>query len=95
MSTLTSASTDAIVKAALEDNASFLEDASAAKAKAYITAALIWLSRKPTSMTRAGNSIALSHEHVYRTMQLAMTLANQAVPASGGVKHFTFNEGFR
>lgn len=95
MSTLTSASTDAQVKAALENNASFIEDSSASKARAYITAATIWLSRKPTSMGRDGNSLALSHEHVYRTMQLAMSYNAQASSAGGGVRHFTTSGGFR
>lgn len=38
MSTLSSSSTEAQVKAAMADNASYLEDASAAKCASYITA---------------------------------------------------------
>jgi hypothetical protein len=45
MSTLSSASTDAQVKAAIDDNASYEEDASVSKAKAYVTAVRIWIRR--------------------------------------------------
>jgi len=44
-STLSSSSTDAQVRAALDDNASFEEDASTTKAQAYLTALRIWRRR--------------------------------------------------
>lgn len=57
MSTLTSASTDAAVQAAYDDNASYDEDASVAKAKAFITAARILLRRSYQSLSDGGSSM--------------------------------------
>ncbi|MBW3540758.1 MAG: hypothetical protein KY476_10845 [Planctomycetes bacterium] len=55
MSTLTSASTRAEVLAAYYDNASYEEDASVAKAKAFVTACRFLLKRDP-QRSRHGNS---------------------------------------
>jgi hypothetical protein len=56
MSTLSSTSTDAEVYAAYDDNASYAEDASAAKARAFTTAVRMLLRRLPAeSGTREGN----------------------------------------
>ena len=58
-STLSSSSTDTQVRAALDDNASFEEDASTTKAKAYLTALLIWQRRlsEAASASDASQSI--------------------------------------
>lgn len=45
MSSISSASTDAQVRAAIEDNASYEEDESLSKASAYITAMRVWIGR--------------------------------------------------
>lgn len=45
MSSISSASSDAAVRAAIEDNASYEEDESLAKASAYITAVRVWIGR--------------------------------------------------
>lgn len=54
MSTLTSASTRADIKAAIKDNASYREDSSLAKAKAFITAVTMWLFEAPKRSAMAG-----------------------------------------
>jgi hypothetical protein len=56
MSTLTSASTDAQVWAAYDDNASYEEDGSASKCKAFITACRLILRRRPQSFGRSEQS---------------------------------------
>ena len=55
MSTLTSSSTDAEVEAAYDDNASYREDQSTAKAKAFITACRILIRRCATRMGERGD----------------------------------------
>ena len=47
MATLSSTSTDAEVFAAYDDNASYAEDGSQVKAKAFVTACLILMRRRP------------------------------------------------
>jgi hypothetical protein len=61
MSTLTSSSTDTQVRAAYDDNASYEEDASAAKCRAFITACRIRRNRIPITASRgygSGNQAA-------------------------------------
>jgi hypothetical protein len=57
MGSVSSTSTDAQVRAALDDNASFQEDESLAKAKAYLTAIRVWRQRLALS-ARAGDGVA-------------------------------------
>lgn len=57
MSTLSSASTDAEVWAAYDDNASYQEDVSRAKALTFITACRILARRLPISAGRDGQTI--------------------------------------
>lgn len=54
MSSLSSASTDAEVWASYDDNASYEEDSSVTKARAFITACRILLRRTP-KRSRGGN----------------------------------------
>ena len=54
MATLTSASTLAEIKAAYADNASYLEDGSATKARAFITACTLLLLRLPKRVSKGG-----------------------------------------
>ena len=56
MSTLTGSSSDDDVREAYDDNASYDEDASVAKAKAFITAARILLRREYASLADGGSS---------------------------------------
>ena len=55
-STLSSSSTDTQVRAALDDNASFEEDASTTKAQAYLTALLIWRRRLSESASASDSN---------------------------------------
>jgi hypothetical protein len=55
---LTGTSTDAEVWAAYDDNASYQEDASAAKANAFISACRILRRRTPLSAGRGGQSMS-------------------------------------
>lgn len=74
MSTLSSSSTDAEVWAAYDDNASYEEDASITKARAFITACRIILRRNPKQTTRAGGlGLVLSPELIRADMQAAQT----------------------
>lgn len=60
-STLTSSSTPAEIEAAYIDNASYEEDSSVAKAKAFITACRIILIIRP-SRTGRGNALNLEYD---------------------------------
>lgn len=61
-STLSSASTDTQVRAALDDNASFEEDASTAKAAAYLTALRIWRRRLSESASVGDEGTTIQRE---------------------------------
>ena len=57
MATVDSTSTDAEVKAAYDDNASYLEDRSVAKARAFVTAGRILLRRLFSKQSDEGASV--------------------------------------
>lgn len=56
MATVDSSSTDAQVQAAYDDNASYAEDRSVAKARAFLTAARILLRREYAALSDGGSS---------------------------------------
>lgn len=56
MATVDSTSTRAEVQAAMADNASYAEDNSVAKARAYITACNVWLVMFAFDESQQGNS---------------------------------------
>lgn len=58
MATLTSASTDAQVIAAYEDNCSYAEDDSITKALAFKTAVMFYIRRFPVSSGREGQNVS-------------------------------------
>lgn len=58
-STLTSASTLAQVQAEYDNNSSYVEDNSTAKAKAFITATRILIRRTPSSAAKGSNAIGI------------------------------------
>jgi len=65
MSVLTSTSTLAEIKAAYADNASYLEDGSATKARTYITACRMLLMRLPKRVSKGrsqGEEVELNTE---------------------------------
>ena len=60
MGDLTSSSTLAEVQASYDDNASYFEDNSIAKAKAFVTACRILLRRTATQMVKGSNQVNLN-----------------------------------
>jgi electron transfer flavoprotein alpha/beta subunit len=71
MSTLTSASTIAEIKASYIDNASYAEDADVAKARAFITACRILLLKMPAVATKNGESVQMRPEVIRQEMEAA------------------------
>lgn len=76
-------STDAEVWASYDDNASYEEDSSRAKALAFITACRIILRRRPSSASRGGMTV--SYESIRDEMQQARAwlAANPATTGTG------------
>lgn len=68
MSSLSSASTLAQVEAAYDDNASYAEDGSVAKAKAFVTALSILLRRSPAEAGTRESHVRLSPELLYKQL---------------------------
>ena len=68
MSSLTSASTLAAVEASYDDNASYAEDASVTKAKAFVTACRILLRRLPAEAGTRESHVRLSPELIRKEM---------------------------
>ena len=93
MSTLSSASTDAAVWSAYDDNASFEEDASPAKAAAFITACKILLRRRPQGMNVDGRSVNFEPGTITAEMKRARQWL--AVNQSGGNVRFLDFSGIR
>jgi len=95
MSTLSSSSTDAEVRAAYDDNASYEEDGSLAKAKAFVTAVRFLLRRQPKRFAaggRDGEEIELDPRVLQD--QLCSAQSYVAANSSTGIKHVSF-EDFR
>lgn len=89
MSTLSSTSTDEQVWAAYDDNASFEEDASSAKAAAFVTACRILLRRRPASYGNDGETVAFDGNAIVTQLQRAekWLAANRA---SAGPRYLDF-----
>lgn len=94
MSTLSSASTLAEIKASYADNASYAEDNSLAKALAFKTAIILLLARTPgrVKMGTSGTGEELEHDHqslreMYREVT-AWIAANPPTSGGGGAKYF-------
>ncbi len=88
MSTLTSSSTLAQIKAAYDDNASYYEDGSVTKAKAFITACRFLLRRIPASASESGqNRVDFDMGLIQKEMADAMEfVAANASSSSGSAK---------
>lgn len=71
MSTLSSASTLAQVEAAYDDNASYAEDNSVPKAKAFLTACRLWLRRAPRESGTPQAHFVLNSDLVQKQMEAA------------------------
>lgn len=93
MSTLSSASTTAQVRAAYDDNASFDEDNSPSKAAAFITAVTILINRLPSRAEKGDSGmIALELERYEKQLQRARQFlaTNGAAPNNSSVLHADF-----
>lgn len=94
MSTLSSSSTFAEMQAAYIDNASYAEDGSLAKARAFITACRCLLLKLPK---RSKHGLNQETEFEPSLLRQELLQAQQYVNASvsgGGVRHLSV-EGFR
>lgn len=75
MSSLDSQSTNAEVWSSYDDNASYEEDQSIIKCRAFVTAANILLRRRPTSSSIAGNEQVFDAKVVENALIRARTWA--------------------
>jgi hypothetical protein len=101
MSTLSGASTLAQVKAAYDDNASYEEDASAAKCRAFVTAGRILLRRVPKRAVHGGRGAGEEIEIDPVVLRDEVTEARRWLarnPGAAGTDHVIyadFSEGER
>lgn len=99
MSTLSSTSTLAQIEAAYVDNASYAEDASVTKAKAFITACRILLLKLPKEAGTRDSRTAFNSDLIQREMETAQewVSANDTAssPSGGPVVTRTSFELFR
>lgn len=82
MSTLNGSSTLAEVQAAYDANASYVEDNSVAKAKAFITACSILLRRTPSNMEKASNTLSFNIQAIKQERDDALAWLVARDPAS-------------
>jgi hypothetical protein len=68
---LSGTSTDAEVRRAYDDNASYVEDNSTVKARRFITAVRIMLQRTPSGMTKGSNALTFNVEVLQRQLEEA------------------------
>jgi len=98
MAALSSSSTLVEVKAAYDDNASYEEDASVSKAKAFVTACRFLLRRLPKRSAGSAGSgeIELNSEQIERQLEEARkwVAANDTAPATsvGHTRHSSFRD---
>ena len=71
MSTLTSASTLAQVQASYDDNASYAEDNSVGKCRAFLTACRILLRRTPRAAAAGAEQMQLTPDLIQKEMAAA------------------------
>ena len=91
MATLSSSSTDQAVWDAYDDNASYDEDNSAAKAKIFITACRILIRRRPNLVTTDGQSVQFNGRMVQKELDQAQQwLGANKSSAAGSVRHLDF-----
>lgn len=89
MSTLAYSSSDADVWQAYDDNASFEEDASPAKAAAFVTACRVLLRRRPNSISVDGQSATFDPAVIRAEMERAIAW-NASRVAGNAVRHLSF-----
>jgi len=84
MSDLSSASTRDEVDDAYDDNASWFEDASVAKARAFHTAVTILLRRSTTFASKGGASFSYNVEQLSKQQALAAEYIAASKPVAEG-----------
>jgi hypothetical protein len=92
LSTLTSASTDAQVRAAYDNNASYEEDGSVAKAKAFITACRILVHRLPKRIQKSQDIVDLTVTEVQAELKAARQFVASSASSGGGFRHFNVED---
>jgi hypothetical protein len=97
LSSLNGDSTDAQVWAAYDDNASYEEDGSLTKAKAFITACRILLRRLPKRQKSGGAEIETDPTRLSKEMEEAKqwVASNPSSSAAAGSVRFADFNGFR
>lgn len=94
MATVDSSSTDAEVIAAIEDNASYREDDSETKCRAFVTACRVYLRRNLVVQgTADGLSIQINPQFVRDELQSAQkwldSINSGNLSATGRVRHYS------
>lgn len=94
MATVTSASTDQEILDAYRNNASYEEDGSTSKAKAFITVCQVILGERPASAGTGGQNVVFNMAAVQKAIDTArrwLALNGGASGTSGGsVRHLSF-----
>lgn len=97
MSTLNGSSSLAQIKAAFGDAASYAEDDSITKARAFKTAVILLMQRTPKRTRIGGSGSGEEIEFDHATLRRFLDDVNRwiaAHPSAGGVRHFSV-ERFR
>lgn len=95
MATLSSTSTLAQIQAAYDDNASYAEDGSVAKAKVFVTACRLLLRRTPSGVTHGAGSVSMDVNQIRQELEDARQyISANGNSSTGGVQQFGF-EDFR
>src|SRR5258708_1567978 len=96
MSTLSSASTLAQVKQSYDDNASYQEDASPTKCRAFCTACTILLRRLPAEAGKGQTTLKIDLGQVKAELEQARAWLSPALAnAPGGGVRFSDSTNFR
>lgn len=95
-STLTSTSTDAEVWASYDDNASYEEDSSRAKALAFVTACRILLRRRPNRVVKEGEEIEFNDRAITQELNdVRQWLSLNPSTSAGAGVHYADLRDFR
>lgn len=91
MSTLSSTSTDAEVNAAYDDNASYAEDDSLSKAKAFRTAVSLLIRRVLADSTKGDKSLRFDREALQRQLdEVAAYISTNDITTNPAVTYASF-----
>jgi len=96
VSTLSSTFTLAEIQASYYDNASYEEDSSIAKARAFVTACRFLLLKIPkTTAQGSGDSVEMNIQSIQSELSHAQTWVSNNNTANGGGVRFSSFEDFR